>query len=153
MKNSLYFIKHKLMRLTIMRELYSRRNLRSTLRGKSAGITLSETAESLASKMFPGLADYQLTKEELAEIDTKIDSLNAAAVKEAKDKADFIKEAKTYPLLLTDECPQCYSKEMNIYKISDSGYFCHCQYCDVSASTRDYKQFLESLGEAIWKQS
>lgn len=141
------------MRLMIMRELYSRSNLRSTLRGKSARITLSETAQSLASKMFPGLADYQLTKAELVEIDAKIDSLNAAAVKEAKDKADFIKEAKTYPLLLTDECPQCYSKEMNIYKISDSGYFCHCQYCDVSASTMDYRQCLDNLSDAIWKQS
>lgn len=104
------------------------------------------------SEFFPNWREGQLTKAERAEVEAKIDLLNAAAVKEAKDKADFIREAKTYPLLLTEECPQCYSKEMNIYKINDSGYFCHCQYCDVSASTRDYKQFLESLGEAIWKQ-
>lgn len=104
------------------------------------------------SEFFPNWREGQLTKAERAEVKAKIDLFNAAAVKEAKDRADFIREAKTYPLLLTEECPQCYSKEMNIYKISDSGYFCHCQYCDVSASTRDYKQFLESLGEAIWKQ-
>ena len=104
------------------------------------------------SEFFPNWREGQLTKAERAEVKAKIDLINAAAVKEAKDRADFIREAKTYPLMLTEECPQCYSKEMNIYKISDSGYFCHCQYCDVSASTRDYKQFLESLGEAIWKQ-
>ena len=104
------------------------------------------------SEFFPNWREGQLTKAERAEVKAKIDLLNAAAVKEAKDRADFIREAKTYPLLLTEECPQCYSKEMNIYKISNSGYFCHCQYCDVSASTRDYKQFLESLGESIWKQ-
>ena len=104
------------------------------------------------SEFFPNWREGQLTKAERAEVKAKIDLINAAAVKEAKDRADFIREAKTYPLMLTEECPQCYSKEMNIYKISNSGYFCHCQYCDVSASTRDYKQFLESLGESIWKQ-
>lgn len=141
------------MRLMIMREPYSRRNLRSTLRDKSAGITLSETAKSLAYKMFPHVAPYRLTKAELAEIDAKIDSLNATAVKKAKERADFIRKVKkNYHLLLTEKCPQCYSKEMTIYRITDSGYFCHCQYCDVSASTKDYKQFLENLGEAIWKQ-
>lgn len=104
------------------------------------------------SEFFPNWREGQLTKAERAEVKAKIDLINAAAVKEAKDRADFIREAKTYPLMLTEECPQCYSKEMNIYKISNLGYFCHCQYCDVSASTRDYKQFLESLGESIWKQ-
>lgn len=136
-----------------MKQLYSSRNLRSTLRGKSARIELSETHASVASEIFPNIAHYQLTKAELAEIDTRVDSLNAATVKEEKNRADFIRKARTYPLFLTDECPQCYSKEMNIYKIDDLGYFCHCQYCDVSASTRDYRQCLETLNDVIWKQS
>ena len=68
------------------------------------------------SEFFPNWREGQLTKAERAEVKAKIDLRNAAAVKEAKDRADFIREAKTYPLLLTEECPQCYSKEMNIYK-------------------------------------
>ena len=59
------------------------------------------------SKHFPQWHESQLTKAERAEV-------NATAEKEAEDKADYIEKAKANPLLLTDICPQCHLKEMNI---------------------------------------
>lgn len=104
------------------------------------------------SEFFPQWHESQLTKAERAEVKAKIDLLNAAAAKEAEDRANFIKEAKTSPLFLTDTCPQCYLKEMNIYKINDNFYFSECQECGVSGSGTNHKTILEDIGDAIWKQ-
>ena len=68
------------MRLLIMKQLYSRSNLRSTLRGKSPRATLPKSYKVLASKMFPGIAYYQLTKCELEEI-------SAAVIKQEEEAA------------------------------------------------------------------
>lgn len=104
------------------------------------------------SKHFSQWHESQLTKAERAEVDAKIDLLNATAAKEAEDKANYIKKAKTNPLLLTDICPQCHLKEMNIYKINDNSYFCECQDCGVSASGIDYEVILGCIADTIWNQ-
>lgn len=68
------------MRLLIMKQLYSRSNLRSTLRGKLPRATLPKSYKVLASKMFSGIAYYQLTKCELEDI-------SAAVIKQEEEAA------------------------------------------------------------------
>jgi len=108
-------------------------------------VPMTDSQYAIASEMFHGWSNEQLTKSELEEI-FAIDKVREEA------KIAFIKEAKTYPLILTDTCPQCYLKEMNIYKINDNSYFSECQDCGVSGSGTNYKTILGDIGDAIWKQ-
>ena len=111
--------------------------------GVKGSVPMSDSQYAIASEMFHGWSSEQLTKSELEEI---------FAIDKAREEAknSFIKEAKTYPLILTDKCPRCYSEEMNIYKINDLGYFCQCQRCNVSCSTKDYISYLDRLEDSIW---
>jgi hypothetical protein len=106
---------------------------------------LSETDSDIASEIFP-YAEGNLTKAELEDV-------FAIGIKREEDEIAFMEKVKKSPLYLTEKCPQCYSEEMNIYKINDLGYFCHCQYCDVSCSTKDYRSYLDKLDKSIWEQN
>lgn len=105
------------------------------------------------SEFFPNWREGQLTKAERAEVQIKIDAINAKAKKEEEDRANYIKELKSNPLFLTDVCPQCHLKELNIYKISDESYFGECQHCGVSADGVNDKVILDSISDTIWKQN
>lgn len=113
------------------------------------------------SKHFPQWHESQLTKAERAEVNAKIDALNAEinisnakAMKQAEHEAKYATqlaiEAKANPLLLKDICPQCHSKEMNVYKTNGASYFCECQDCGVSASGIDPKVILECIADNMW---
>ena len=84
-----------------------------------------------------------LTKAELAEENAKAERL-------AKEQADFIKGAKSKPIYREDSCPICRIKAMNIYKVSDTSFYCECQNCNVSGDGDDIPKIFEKMEDDIW---
>jgi hypothetical protein len=98
----------------------------------------------------PPLRGGRLTKAELAEENARIDELNAEAERLAKEKADFIEDAKSKPIYREDICPICRIKAMNIYKVSDSSFYCECQNCHASGDGADITKIYEKIEYDIW---
>jgi hypothetical protein len=102
------------------------------------------------SSFFPHLHLSQLTKAELAIENAKIEELNAQAERLAKEKADFIENAKSKPIYREDSCPICRIKAMSIYKVSDNSFYCECQNCNVSGDGSDIPKIFEKIENDIW---
>jgi hypothetical protein len=102
------------------------------------------------SEFFPHLHIGQLTKAERAEVEAKINELNAESERLAKEQADFIEGAKSQPIYREDSCPICRIKAMNIYKVSDTSFYCECQNCNVSGDGDDIPKIFEKMEDDIW---
>jgi hypothetical protein len=51
-------------------------------------------------------------------------------IEEAKKKQEQAKkEQKDRSILRTQDCPQCGSHELNVYRFSEADYLCECQKC------------------------
>jgi len=98
----------------------------------------------------PNLRGGNLTKAELAEENAKLEELNAEAERLDKEKADFIENAKSKPIYREDGCPICRIKAMNIYKVSDTSFYCECQNCNVSGDGSDIPKIFEKIENDIW---
>lgn len=105
------------------------------------------------SKYFPDWHVSQLTKEELAEIDKKMEAENAEIERQAEEKAKYIKEVKSHPLFLVEICPICNLNTINIYQISDDNYFGECQECGISGNEVEPKIILEKIEDLVWNKS
>lgn len=92
----------------------------------------------------------QLTKEELAIENAKIDELNAEVERQEKERADFIEDAKSKPIYKLENCPICRIKAMNIYKVTDDLFYCECEECYVSGDGSDVIKIFAEIENKIW---
>ena len=102
------------------------------------------------SSFFPHLHLSQLTKSELALENAKIDELNAQAESLAKQKSNYIINAKAQQIYRVDNCPICHDETMNIYKVSDTSFYCECQNCHKSGDGSDISKIFEKIEDNIW---
>lgn len=70
---------------------------------------------------------------------TELDAMIAKAKRETKARS----------LLITESCPQCGLKKLNIYKISDKFYLCECQNCGIYGKGTTHQMALEKTANAI----
>ena len=104
------------------------------------------------SKYFPDWHESQLTKAELAEIAKKIEAENAELERQAEEKARYIQEAKSHPLVQVDVCPICNLETMHIHQISEDNYFGECQECGKSDIDKKPEKILEKIENLVWSQ-
>ena len=104
----------------------------------------------LMAEFFPHLQGRPLTKLELAEVDAKINELNAEAQRLDEEKAEYIKNAKAKQIYRVDNCPICRSKEMNIYKASDISFYFECQVCHIFGDGSDIPKIFKKMEDDIW---
>ena len=104
------------------------------------------------SKYFPDWHESQLTKAELAEIAKKIEAENAELERQAEEKARYIQEAKSHPLVQVDVCPICNLKTMYMHQISQDNYFGECQECGKSDTDIKPEKILEKIENLVWSQ-
>ena len=105
------------------------------------------------SKYFPNWSLSQLTKAELAEIAKKIEAENAEIERQEEEKARYIQEAKSHPLVQVDVCPICNLKTMHMHQISEYNYFGECQECGKSDTDTKPEKILEKIEDLVWNQS
>ena len=105
------------------------------------------------SKYFSNWHESQLTKAELAEIAKKIEAENAESERQEEEKARYIKEAKSHPLVQVDVCPICNLKTMYMHQISQDNYFGECQECGRSDTDTKPEKILEKIEDLVWNQS
>ena len=105
------------------------------------------------SKYFPDWHESQLTKAELAEVAKKIEAENAESERQEEEKARYIKEAKSHPLVQVDVCPICNLKTMYMHQISQDNYFGECQECGRSDTDTKPEKILEKIEDLVWNQS
>jgi len=105
------------------------------------------------SIVFPQLHLYQLTKEELAIEHAKIAEIKVEAERLARERADFIKEAKSKPMYQLKDCPICYAEAMVIFKVSEDAFYCECHQCKASDVGSDISEILDKIEDNIWSGS
>ncbi len=101
------------------------------------------------SIVFPHLHICQLTKEELAIENAKIDELKEVAERLERERADFIKDAKSKSMYKLVDCPICYAEAMVIFKVSEDAFYCECHECKASGIGSDISEILENIEDNI----
>ena len=102
---------------------------------------------------FPHLHICQLTKQELAIEHAKIAEIKAEAERLAKERADFIKEAKSKPMYQLKDCPICYAEAMVVFKVSEDAFYCECHECKASEFGSDISEIMEKIEDNIWSDN
>jgi len=102
------------------------------------------------SIVFPHLHICQLTKEELLIENAKIEELKAEAERQERERADFIKEAKSKSMYKLDTCPICYAEAMVVFKVSEDAFYCECHECKASGVGSNTKEIYKKIEDDIW---
>ena len=97
------------------------------------------------SIVFPHLHLSQLTKAELAVENAKIDELKAEEERLERERAEFIKEAKSKSMHELVDCPICYGATMVIFKVSEDGFYCECYECKTFGVGSDISEILKKM--------